>query len=53
MTEHANERKGNHLSPELVFLGLPEVYVAKGAHVAHFFRGEEERVNVLASYVQT
>ncbi len=30
-----------------VFFGLPDVYVNKGAHVAHFFQGDQERVNIL------
>ena len=36
-----------------VILGLPELYVAKGAHIAHFFRGEEEHLSVLVPYIQT
>ena len=39
-------------SAEQVFVGLPELYVAKGAHIAHFFRGEEERLSFLVPYVQ-
>ena len=35
-----------------VFFGLPDVYVDKGAHVAHFFQGDQERVNVLAPYLR-
>ncbi len=35
-----------------VFLGLPDVYVDKGAHVAHFFQGDQERVNILAPFLR-
>ncbi|MCZ6891239.1 MAG: MEDS domain-containing protein [Chloroflexi bacterium] len=35
-----------------VFFGLPDVYVDIGAHVAHFFQGDQERVNILAPYLQ-
>ena len=34
-----------------VFFGLPNVFVDKGAHIAHFFRGEEERFAILAPYL--
>ena len=35
-----------------VFFGLPDVYVDKGAHVAHFFQGDQERVNVLTPFLR-
>jgi len=35
-----------------VFFGLPDVYVDKGAHVAHFFQGDQERVNILAPFLR-
>ncbi len=35
-----------------VFFGLPDVYVDKGAHVAHFFQGDHERVNILAPFLR-
>ena len=38
---------------ETVALGLPDVYVSVGAHIAHLFRGEEERLTVLAPFVHS
>ena len=35
-----------------VFFGLPNVFVDKGAHIAHFFRGDQERLNILAPFLQ-
>ena len=35
-----------------VFFGLPGVYLSKGAHAAHFFNGEDERLRVLAPFLQ-
>ena len=35
-----------------VFFGLPDVYVDKGAQVAHFFQGDQERVSVLAPFLR-
>ena len=35
-----------------VFFGIPGVYVDKGAHIAHFFRGGNERLTVLAPFIQ-
>ncbi len=35
-----------------VFLGLSGVYVDRGSHIAHFFRGEGERLTVLVPYIQ-
>ena len=35
-----------------VYFGLPGVYVAKGDHIAHFFRGEHERLAVLLPFLQ-
>ena len=35
-----------------MFFGLPGVYVDKGAHIAHFFRGEKERLAVLVPFIQ-
>ncbi len=41
---------GNTETRGQVFFGLPDVYVDKGAHVAHFFQGDRERVNILAPF---
>ena len=35
-----------------VFFGLTNVFVDKGAHIAHFFRGDQERLDVLAPFLQ-
>ena len=35
-----------------VYFGLPDVYVDVGAHIAHFFRGEQERLSVLLPFIQ-
>lgn len=52
MAESTNP-KGNDLgTSDQVFFGLPNIFVDKGAHIAHFFRGDQERVNILAPYLQ-
>ena len=35
-----------------VYFGLPDIYVDVGAHIAHFFRGEQERLSVLLPFIQ-
>ena len=35
-----------------VYFGLPDIFVDVGAHIAHFFRGEQERLSVLLPYIQ-
>ena len=35
-----------------VYFGLPDIFVDVGAHIAHFFRGEEERLSVLLPFIQ-
>ncbi len=42
----------NAETTDRVFFGLPDVYVDKGAHVAHFFQGDQERVNILAPFLR-
>ena len=39
-------------SEDIVFFGLPAVYVPEGAHIVHFFKGEEERSTVLAPFLK-
>ena len=39
-------------SQNKVFLGLPDIFVERGAHIAHFFRGEEERWSVLLPFIR-
>ena len=36
---------------ERVSLGIPDVYVDKGAHIAHFFRGDHERLTILVPFI--
>ena len=44
---------GNGLETQnKVFVGLPDIYVDRGAHIAHFFQGEQERTAVLAPYLR-
>ena len=35
-----------------MYFGLPDIYVDVGAHIAHFFRGEQERLSVLLPYIK-
>lgn len=35
-----------------IFLGLRDLYVSPGDHIAHFFRGPEERFAMLAPFVK-
>ena len=35
-----------------VYFGLPDIYVDVGAHIAHFFQGEQERLSVLLPFIQ-
>ena len=35
-----------------VYFGLPDIFVDVGSHIAHFFRGEQERLSVLLPFVQ-
>ena len=52
MAESTNP-EGNDLgTSDQVFFGLPNVFVDKGALIAHFFRGEQERSTVLAPYMR-
>lgn len=52
MATSANLSGDKPATPGTVFLGLPGVHVAVGSHIAHFFRGEEERLDVLAPFVK-
>ena len=35
-----------------MYLGLPDIFVDLGTHIAHFFRGEQERLSVLLPFIQ-
>ncbi len=52
MSGSSHPRDSDPGNTEQVFFGLPDVYVDKGAHVAHFFQGDQERVNVLAPFLR-
>ena len=51
MSESSTLRNSSGTSDK-VFFGLPNVYVKRGSHIAHFFRGEPERLMVLAPFIQ-
>ena len=38
---------------DLLFFGRPGIYSAQGAHIAHFFEEEKERLTVLAPFIRT
>lgn len=48
----ANSRGSGGGASDQIFFGLPEVYIAKGAHIAHFFQGDQERLDVLGPWMQ-
>ncbi len=50
MSQHAGSSSSE---PHRVFFGLSDVYVDIGAHIAYFFRGDGERLAVLAPFIQT
>jgi hypothetical protein len=52
MSETVAQEESTGEPSELVFFGLPRVYVAIGSHIAHFFRGEPERMTVLGSFIK-
>lgn len=52
MSESADLKDGGAAASEAVFLGLPGVYVAVGDHIAHFFRGEQERLTILGPSIK-
>ena len=52
MSPSANLRGGDPVTSGTVFLGLPGVHVAEGSHIAHFFRGEPERLAVMAPFIK-
>ncbi len=52
MSRSSDRKGGSTGSSDLVFLGLPGVYVANGDHIAHFFRGDKERLTVLGPFIK-
>ena len=51
MASFSDSKGGNRGHSDLVYFGLPDVFVARGAHIAHFFRGEHERLTVLVPFI--
>lgn len=47
-----SEHNGAQVS-NLLFFGRPSVYTADGAHIAHFFEDEKERLAILAPFIRT
>ena len=52
MVESMNPSGGDLGTADPVFFGLSDVYVERGAHIAHFFEGEQERLTVLVPYLR-
>jgi len=52
MSQSPSSRGNGPKSQSQVYFGLPDIYVDIGAHIAHFFRGEQERLSVLLPFIQ-
>ena len=52
LSESSNLTARDLGASDQVFFGLPDVYVGIGAHIAHFFRGDDQRLAVLAPFLQ-
>ena len=52
MSQSPSSRGNGHESRNQVYFGLPDIYVDIGAHIAHFLRGEQERLSVLLPFIQ-
>lgn len=52
MSQPANPPAGELGTQHPVFFGLPGIHVAKGAHIAYFFKGQEERLTLLAPFLK-
>ena len=50
MNDKHTEREASVVR-ERVPLGIPDVYVDKGSHIAHFFRGDDERLTILVPFI--
>ena len=53
MSQSPSSRGSGPETQVQVYFGLPDIFVDVGAHIAHFFRGEQERLSVLLPYIQT
>jgi hypothetical protein len=47
------ETEANDAAPDAVPLGFGDVTAAVGDHIAHFFRGDDQRCSVLGPYLKT
>ena len=52
MSQSQSSRGNGPETQNQVYFGLPDIYVDIGAHIAHFFRGEQERLSVLLPFIQ-
>ena len=52
MNKSPSSSEIGHENATQVYFGLPDIFVDVGAHIAHFFRGEEERLSVLLPFIQ-
>ena len=52
MSQSQSSRGNGPETQNQVYFGLPDIYVDVVAHIAHFFRGEQERLSVLLPYIQ-
>ncbi len=52
MSQSPSTRVNGPETQSQVYFGLPDIYVDVGAHIAHFFRGEQERLSVLLPFIQ-
>ena len=52
MTGDSDSTEQREEASDRVYLGIPGVYVDKGAHIAHFFTGEEERLAILVPWLR-
>ncbi len=52
MSDDPNAQNNGSGAHERVPLGIPDVYVDKGSHIAHFFRGDDERLTILVPFIR-
>lgn len=51
MSDDPNAQRDSAGARERVPLGIPDIYVDKGSHIAHFFRGDHERLTILVPFI--
>ena len=52
MNKSPSSRGNGPETQSQVYFGLPDIFVDVGSHIAHFFRGEQERLSVLLPFIQ-